>query len=526
MIPFPGDWHFLKNFQEVLIKIYFDAGLCELAKASGYQPNSIGCNFKRTHHFLLETWESLYRHFLHMFLSNQAPPDFMTYACEWIKSFPPSKDQNNTLRNLSQLLDDLTEKYPDCPSKFEIFMKEQTEKYQTWHFWSQFVFEDCFAYISQYLAMRSGQWDLRMAAIKSMAALFTAFDRPNYQKLIPQHIVDMLTIPEDLLSKLSHGGFTVSIRGRPGHSVEAHEMCVNKDCKEYITRPSADYINRTAAFLPVRAKAIKNLETQLFPEHKHVSVIKPITTIHTKEVSSTKLEMNVRSQMLQLEKATSLTLNSPEKSLCHLFQQKQPSPEQIHDLINFRKIGQTEYERRVEYFVLRNPSVKAPKRRKRLYSFTERRATKRKVSEIERERKLKIECWKKRVAFASKTGTNVNTSYEQCLELPRAIATSKGDPVKGTKSTTTTVYEKSYTNASPAIIITAYPQGWVPDTVVMEGMFLININPWSGHKSIGEYATFLLMQHILPHFRNRTTKVHVLFDDPECQIQSPIFFER
>ena len=272
MIPFPGNWHFLKNFQEVLIKIYFDAGLCELAKASGYQPNSIGCNFKRTHHFLLKTWESLYRHFLHMFLSNQAPPDFMTYACKWIKSFPPSKDQNNTLRNLSQLLDDLTEKYPDCPSKFEIFMKEQTEKYQTWHFWSQFVFEDCFAYISQYLGMRSGQWDLRMAAIKSMAALFTAFDRPNYQKLIPQHIVDMLTIPEDLLSKLSHGGFTVSIRGRPGHSVgidEAHEMCVNKDCKEYITRPSADYINRTAAFLPVRAKAIKNLETQLFPEHKH-----------------------------------------------------------------------------------------------------------------------------------------------------------------------------------------------------------------------------------------------------------------
>ena len=51
MYPFPGDWHFLKNFQEVLLKIYFDAGLSELAKASGYQ--SIGSNFKRTHKFLL-----------------------------------------------------------------------------------------------------------------------------------------------------------------------------------------------------------------------------------------------------------------------------------------------------------------------------------------------------------------------------------------------------------------------------------------------------------------------------------------
>lgn len=117
--PFQGTGIFLKNFQEVLIKIYFDAGLSELAKASGYQPNSIGCNFKRTHHFLLETWESLYRHFLHLFMSNQVPPDFMTYTSEWIKSFPPSKDQNNTLRNLSQLLDDLTDKYPDFRSKLK-----------------------------------------------------------------------------------------------------------------------------------------------------------------------------------------------------------------------------------------------------------------------------------------------------------------------------------------------------------------------------------------------------------------------
>ena len=32
MIPFPGDWHFLKNFQEVLLKICFEAGLSDLAK--------------------------------------------------------------------------------------------------------------------------------------------------------------------------------------------------------------------------------------------------------------------------------------------------------------------------------------------------------------------------------------------------------------------------------------------------------------------------------------------------------------
>lgn len=82
MIPIPGDWHFLKNYQEVLLKVYFDAGLSDLAKASGYQTNSIGSNFKRTHHFLLETWESIYRHFLS--LSQKAPPDFFDLVSKWI----------------------------------------------------------------------------------------------------------------------------------------------------------------------------------------------------------------------------------------------------------------------------------------------------------------------------------------------------------------------------------------------------------------------------------------------------------
>ena len=109
MIPFPGDWHFLKNFQEVLVLMQ-DLAI-DLAKASGYQPNSIGTNLKRNHKLLLETWESLYCHFLGLFLSNQVPPDVLQCAAEWIKSFPTSPNQESTLRNLNQMLDDLSKKY-------------------------------------------------------------------------------------------------------------------------------------------------------------------------------------------------------------------------------------------------------------------------------------------------------------------------------------------------------------------------------------------------------------------------------
>lgn len=187
--------------------------------------------------FLLEVWESLYHLFLSLFLTEKAPSDFLEYAKNWVASSPPSADEASTRRNLDEMLQDLSEKN-NYQADFAKYLSEEVSKDATANFWSQFVFQDCYAYVALFLAIRSGNWDLRMAAIKSMAPLFAAFDRVKYQKLIAMHIVDMLSLPTDTLSHLQSGGFTVSIKGRPCHSIgidEAHEMCVNKDSKEYAT---------------------------------------------------------------------------------------------------------------------------------------------------------------------------------------------------------------------------------------------------------------------------------------------------
>lgn len=127
-------------------------------------------------------------------------------------------------------------------------------------------------------------------------------------------------------------------------------------------------------------------------------------------------------------------------------------------------------------FLLRNPSVTVPKRLKRLLTFTERKSRRRKVSDIEKEMKLQIECWKKRVLYATSIGMNIQNAYEQCIELPRAIATSDGQPMKDNKSNTTKVHE----NASPQIISTSLQTG----TTVIEGMFLINIQCTHQHRRV------------------------------------------
>lgn len=101
LFPFPGDWHFLKNYQEVLFKIYYDAGLCQLATASGYLPKSVRTNFKCAHNFLNRSIGS----FVPLY-------GLMESTRNWILSLPPSTDPTSAQRNLNEIMfDDLSETY-------------------------------------------------------------------------------------------------------------------------------------------------------------------------------------------------------------------------------------------------------------------------------------------------------------------------------------------------------------------------------------------------------------------------------
>lgn len=84
MLPFPGDWHILYNYQKVLLKIYGDAGLLQLAKVAGHRSETLkslaqASHFKRTHHFILQSFEAIYCLFLRLYLHSlettpEAPP--------------------------------------------------------------------------------------------------------------------------------------------------------------------------------------------------------------------------------------------------------------------------------------------------------------------------------------------------------------------------------------------------------------------------------------------------------------------
>jgi hypothetical protein len=122
------------------------------------------------------------------------------------------------------------------------------------------------SYLGLYFSIRSRNWDLRNISLKKLVCLFHAFDRQNYQRLIPYHLADILTFPESVLQHLSNGCFSASISGKDMFSValdEAHEMEINLKSKNALNSFSQSSLATLTYYLPFRAKTLHKSELNL-----------------------------------------------------------------------------------------------------------------------------------------------------------------------------------------------------------------------------------------------------------------------
>ena len=176
VIPYPGDWHMLMNYQSALMKAYYDAGLKALTKAAGYPLAAIqsSSQFKRSHNFILEAWEAIYKVML---------------KCHMEARDTEISTSHSLLQDIASNLQSLSETDLPCEFKkhlltlaattgnhfnnFRSFIQMLARTDDTWRFWVQFLFQDAMAYIGLFLAIRSGDWQLRMASMKLMAALYS-----------------------------------------------------------------------------------------------------------------------------------------------------------------------------------------------------------------------------------------------------------------------------------------------------------------------------------------------------------------
>ena len=181
------------------------------------------------------------------------------------------------------------------------------------------------------------------------------------------------------------------------------------------------------------------------------------------------------------------------------------------DLINFRNIGQNDFDAYVEHVYLRTCNTKASVKLNRLTTFstTSRNVSKQQYARLQAEKKHVTRCFKKRLLYSQMTKDTF--PHEQYLELPRAIADVNGIPQKGQKSLTTSFYFKKY---GEEVIAPKFPPAWVPHSVILEGMFLINTTPLRIHSCMLEYANFILTRHAGRYLSAGVEEVHLVFDDP------------
>ena len=73
----------------------------------------------------------------------------------------------------------------------------------------------------------------------------------------------------------------------------------------------------------------------------------------------------------------------------------------------------------------------APKRKQRLQTFSAMRTSKQRVSQLERDHKLILQCMRKKIKWSVQTGEPIEKPGEQLLEFPLALSDHNGVPFKG-----------------------------------------------------------------------------------------------
>lgn len=101
------------------------------------------------------------------------------------------------------------------------------------------------------------------------------------------------------------------------------------------------------------------------------------------------------------------------------------TPEQAHDLLNFRQIGSDHLDNYIGLRILRQPSANAPTRKHRLLTMTEPKLESKRVSQRVRELKQVTKRLRQRLAWCNRTGQRYDPSFEQYSTYPRAIYTTR-----------------------------------------------------------------------------------------------------
>jgi hypothetical protein len=535
LIPFMGDWHTMKNYACSLLKIYGPAGLEDLIGLlhKGRTEKGVrNCtDFEKTFAFFMQSWESMYRLEIDMFLQylEQGSDEgaaaafskdvFVNNVSSKMRSW---KNANDTTDSYINALMSIDEDLQGLNEEFDRFVHKMCKENENFRFWSQYIHKDCMAFICLYLAGRSANWDLRNYALKSMMPLFHVVNSTFYYRLLPRHLTDIVKMPRHILSSFQAGAFAMSLSGKNWSSMfldETHESTINLQIKEIARSLSPASLKAKMHYLPYRASLYHHFMAQVRNWHENARLAKD-TAYHARIN-----EENVAAYSMKLKDSIFAKVYDV-KELCHLFSE-QIATQTVHDsLLNFRSTADVRTEDYIKCCITKELSMREGKKRPYILTTLKNFGENIKITRKEKDMK---QFYSSSTKFLTKIiqwckSNNIPPSdIEQFIKIPLAIATPDGIPIKKQKADACKYMMKHFGSAFTESVACKKPK-----TLIIDGMVVIYTNkPLSSHNTFGDYAAYLFRKWISHNFMIKGyVEIHVCFDRQLADIVSPKCIER
>ena len=456
--PYPGDWHLMKLAAETLRNVIKDGGLGDLARECGYKKDLH--QWKDIHRLILALYESL----LHESLA------------EW-------KEMKN-LENVS---------YDDF-----IKMKQHDDNLdEVSRFWANML-QYFHAYVAFYFSIRSGDWNLRNAALPQLAELFFAFSHDKYEELVCGHLLDIMSMPSDVKKQFEKGEWTTSVKGRPYHNLaldEAHECLINRKLKELARNPNECNTVTIANFIAYLDKYLDKLQAFVYRYSKRA------------DTASQSARHNEYLAVMQPIVQPLKLFSSTRRTLRNLFNCNAPllDAEQRRDLLKISSDGKNRMLTYIKQYVIKPPLERPMKRRRnKLKTFSKNKSSLQgKISQASRLSKMN----KGLVSLVKQTGH----FYDQVMELPLALCNEHGRFRSRTKSAFTVVLRSIF----PSFMSTMLPFDFSQkDTeVVIDFLKFVHKPPAITIATYQEFSRFLWDNVVCAYGFDRGAKIVTLVFD-------------
>ena len=128
-------------------------------------------------------------------------------------------------------------------------------------------------------------------------------------------------------------------------------MCINKEMKSAVTRPTNAYLQKTSLYLNCR---IKNFLRILFPERFKEPVDYLMICNGTSHVQH--WEENIQKMCSFVESSELLSVEQKNRGLVNVFSGQVATPEQSKDMMIFRETGTVSYRQYISTRLLEVPS--------------------------------------------------------------------------------------------------------------------------------------------------------------------------